>query len=179
MYFYSHKPLSPVSFLQTQLRFSILTFKSSLYFHFNMGIILLHRLPPRSAATWCHVQPFIHLLHDLRPAMWFSSNVFVFAQLCHFQSLICHMCSSRTATWHRRSTTSISTAAVTSSRPRRRTPATRGKWVCHRHQRRFRFRAAQFSSTCGDWVLRTKKDKCCFISHSNYYLNYYLFIFTV
>lgn len=52
------------------------------------------------------------------------------------QSLICRMCSSRTETWRWRSTMSIFTAGAISSRPPRRTPATRGKWVWQRRQHR-------------------------------------------
>lgn len=97
--------------------------------HINSGIIP-HDSP---AATWFQFQA-LSIRFIICP--WYIYSRVCHDQLCHFQSLICHMCSLRTETWRWRSMTNTFTAGVISSRPPRRTPAMRGKWVWHQHRHR-------------------------------------------
>lgn len=113
--------------------------QSSLDSFINMGIIQHHRFPlslhhellvPQHLVS---LRAIVHLLFNL-PLIFIAMSMSW--PTVSLQSLICRMCSSRTETWRWRSTMSIFTAGAISSRPPRRTPATRGKWVWQRHQHR-------------------------------------------
>lgn len=82
------------------------------------------RLPPTLCSHLVSVSDIVHLLYIYR-------RVCAPAHCVSLQSRICHTCWWRMETWRWRSTMNTFTDAAISSRPPRRIPAMRGKWVWH------------------------------------------------